>query len=126
MITQEQFDRFVQDYNEDYLLLLTRASRRQYYCLISSFLVLKDLYNVISVLYDSGELTYQVLPYPNAFRANDVFLNELGFNNEEVSNIYGFLEFVAATQGLEFEQVLERGTVATCARVKRLETPSGH
>lgn len=118
MITQEQFDRFVQDYNEDYILLLTRASRRHYDCLISSFLVLKDLYNVISVLYDSGELTYQVLPYAYSFRANDVLLNQLGFNDGEVKNIYGFLEYVATTQGMEFEQVIERGTVAMCARVR--------
>jgi hypothetical protein len=118
MVTQDQFDQFVRDYNEDYILLLTRASRRHYDCLVSSFMVLKDLYNVISVLYDSGQLSYQTLPYPYSFRANDVMLAHLGFDDEQIANIYGFLDYVSKTQGMAFEEVIETGTVAMCAQVR--------
>jgi hypothetical protein len=118
MITQEQFGRFVKDYNEDYILLLTRASVRHYDCLISSFIVLRDLYNLIQVIFDTGQYSYDVLPYPFSFRANDVLLRQLGFQEEGIVNIYGFLDYVKATQGLEFEACLEEGTVAMCARVR--------
>jgi hypothetical protein len=40
MTSQKNFNDFVRDYNQDYILLLTRAGRRHYDCLISSFLVL--------------------------------------------------------------------------------------
>jgi hypothetical protein len=84
MTSQKNFNDFVRDYNQDYILLLTRASRRHYDCLISSFLVLKDLYNVIQVMYDSGTYTYDVLPYPFSFRADDVLLRQLGFDDEQI------------------------------------------
>ena len=118
MISQEEFDRFVNDYNEDYKLLLTRASRRHYDCLITSFMVLKDFYNMIQVSYDSGQYKFNSLPYPFSFRADHVLLGNLGFDDEEIANIFGFLHFVKETQGMEFEDCLEAGTLAMCARVR--------
>jgi protein associated with RNAse G/E len=118
MFDQEGFDRVVRDYNRDYMLLLTRASRRHYDCLISSFLVLRDLYNVIQVLYDSGNYTYTVLPYPFSFRADDNLLKQLGFDDEGIKNIYGFLTFVRDTQGMEFEDCLDADPAAMCSRVR--------
>src|SRR5215471_19083840 len=103
MISQKQFDRFVDDYNEDYLLLLSRASTRHYECLISSFLILRDLYNVICTLYDNGGLTYTKLPFPLSFRADEQLLGRLGFDEEGIQNIHGFLPFVKETQGMELE-----------------------
>jgi hypothetical protein len=117
MISQEEFDNFVTDYNQDHMLLLTRASKQHYDCLITSFMVLKDLYNMIQVLYDSGQYTYSSLPYPYSFRADDSLMKLLGFNDEEIANIYGFLEYVKITQGMEFEACLDAGTQAMCARV---------
>jgi hypothetical protein len=116
MVSQEDFDRFVSDYNEDYVLLLTRASRRHYECLISSFMVLKDLYNVIQVMFDTGQYHYQVMPYPYSFRADSVLLTQLGFNATEIENIFGFLDYVKQSQGIELEECLQSGTVAMCAR----------
>jgi len=116
MISQEEFDRFVKDYNEDYILLLTRASRRHYDCLITSFMVLKDFYNLVQMLFDSGHYVYGVVPYPYSFRADSVLLKMLGFDDQEVENIFGFLDHVRETQGMEFEACLEAGTVAMCAR----------
>lgn len=116
MIEQETFDKFVRDYNENYLLLLTRASRRHFECLITSWLVLKDLYNVILTIYDVGNVSYNTLAYPFTFRGNDVLLAQLGFTQEEISNIYQFLDFVRETQGREFEQCMEEGAVVMCAR----------
>lgn len=118
MISQTDFDKFVKDYNEDYALLLRRASIRHYDCLISAFMVLKDLYNLIQVLFDTGHFTYTVLPYPLTFRADKVLLGQLGFDDQEIQNIFGFLEYVKATQGMEYEACLEAGTIAMCARVK--------
>jgi|SRR5262245_55305681 len=118
MISQEEFDRFVNDYNEDYMLLLTRASKCHYDCLITSFMVLKDFYNMIQVMFDTGHYTYATLPYPFSFRADDVLLRQLGFDDEEIANIFGFLYFVKETQGMEFEACLEAGTSAMCARVR--------
>lgn len=118
MVSQEEFDTFVRDYNQDYILLLTRASRQHYDCLITSFMVLKDLYNMIQVMFDSGQYTYSVMPYPYSFRAGVSLLRILGFNDDEVASIFGFLEFVKRTQGMEFEDCLDAGTLAMCARVK--------
>lgn len=118
MISQEEFDRFMTDYNVDYMLLLTRASKCHYDCLITSFMVLKDFYNMIQVMYDTGHYTFKVLPYPFSFRADEVLLRELGFDDEGIRNIFGFLQFVKDTQGMEFEACLEAGTSAMCARVR--------
>jgi hypothetical protein len=117
MISQEEFDRFVSDYNSDYVLLLTRASRRHYNCLITSFMVLKDFYNMIQVMFDSGQYVYQTLPYPFSFRADETLLRQLGFDDEGIQNIYGFLAFVKETQGMEFEDCLEAGTSVMCAQI---------
>ena len=118
MISQEEFDKFVKDYNEDYMLLLTRASKCHYDCLITSFMVLKDFYNVIQVMFDTGQYTNETLPYPFSFRADAVLLGQLGFDGEGIANIFGFLYFVKETQGMEFEACLEAGTLAMCARVR--------
>jgi hypothetical protein len=118
MVSQEEFDNFVNDYNQDYILLLTRASKQHYDCLITSFMVLKDLYNMIQVLFDTGQYSYPVLPYPYTFRADYSLMKTLGFEDDEIANIFGFLEFVKKTQGMEFEDCLDAGTVAMCARVR--------
>lgn len=118
MISQIEFDKFVQDYNDDYILLLKRASIRHYDCLISAFMVLKDLYKVIQVMFDTGHYTYKVLPYPFSFRADDVLLRQLGFDEQEIQNIFGFLDHVKTTQGMDFEDCLEAGSASMCTRVK--------
>src|SRR5690242_18154297 len=115
MISQEQFDTFVEDYNEDYLLLLGRASTRHYECLISSFLILKDLYNVICTLYDNGGLIYTKMPFPLSFRADEQLLGQLGFNEQGIQNIRGFLPYVKETQGMELEDCVASEEAASCA-----------
>lgn len=118
MISQAEFDNFVTDYNQDYILLLTRASKQHYDCLITSFMVLKDLYNMIQVLFDSGQYTYSVMPYPYSFRSDDSLMRLLGFNDDEIGSIFGFLDYVKRSQGMEFEACLDAGTTAMCARVR--------
>ncbi|HXG68738.1 MAG TPA: hypothetical protein VNO70_26815 [Blastocatellia bacterium] len=116
MMTQEQFEKFVEDYNEDYLFLLKRASQLQYKCLLSSFLVLKDLYNAIMVMYDSGNYTFSTLPHPPTVRVTDALLKELGFGEEEIQHISGFLEYVKATEGRKFEDCMEQEKSVVCAK----------
>lgn len=118
MISQKEFDRFVNDYNEDYLLLLTRASRRHYDCLISSFMVLKDFYNLIQVMYDTGSYVYNAMPYPYSVRADAVLLEQFGFDEEGINNVFGFFDFVKESQGMDFEACLDAGNAAMCARVR--------
>ena len=90
MISQVDFDKFVKDYNDDYVLLLKRASLRHYDCLISAFMVRKDLYKVIQVMFDTGHYTYQVMPYPFSFRADEVLLGQLGFGEQEIPEYLWF------------------------------------
>ncbi|HYE13405.1 MAG TPA: hypothetical protein VD968_03070 [Pyrinomonadaceae bacterium] len=113
MISQDDFDQFVSNYNNDYQYLLTRASRGSYDCLISSFIVLKDLHDVIMKLHETTQLEFRVVAYPLTFRGSDAFLRGLGFDGEEIARIYGFLRHVKLTQGKEFEECVEEG-VAFC------------
>jgi hypothetical protein len=113
-VTQEQFDAFVDSFNEDYLLLLTRASNRQYDCLITSFSILKDLHDAICILYDNGGLVYNKLMYPFSFRADDQLLARLGFIRAEIENINAFLPYVKASVGMELEEYLNSGRLPVC------------
>ncbi len=115
MISQGDFDKFVTSYNTDYYYLLTRAASGSYDCLISSFRVLNDLYEVVIKLHDATHLDFKVVPYPLTFRASDAFLAGLGFNTNQIANIYGFLEHVKRTQGQEFEQCIETTEPLKCA-----------
>jgi uncharacterized protein Smg (DUF494 family) len=67
-------------------------------------------------MFDTGHYRYELLPYPYSFRADDMVLRQLGFDDEEIENIFGFLDYVKQSQGMEFEACLEAGTVAMCAR----------
>lgn len=116
MFTQDDFEQLIKNYNEDFFYLLVRASQRSYECLISSFMMLKDLYHAIIKFQDSGYFMIRVLPYPLSIRANDDLLRSMGFDEEEIRNIYGFLEFVKQTQGKEFEECLEESVYNLCKR----------
>jgi hypothetical protein len=117
MLKQEEFDTFVENYNADYLYLLTRASRGDYDCLISSFTVLKDLYEVILKLHDTLGFEFRVEPYPLSFRASDDLLAAFGFGTGEIRKIYEFLGFVRQTQGRDFEEVIKDGVPVKCAKI---------
>ena len=114
MISQEDFDHFVVSYNTDYLFLLTRAGSGSYDCLITSFRVLKDLYDVILKLHETTHLDYRVVPHPLTLRASDAFLSSLGFDGERMAKIRGFLEHVKRTQGKEFEECIETSDPIKC------------
>jgi hypothetical protein len=119
MLQQSEFDGFVENYNADYLYLLTRASRGDYECLISSFTVLKDLYEVILKLHDTLGLDFRVVPFPLSFRGSDDLMSSFGFDSDQIGKIYEFLNFVKRTQGKEFEQVIEEGVPIKCVKVGR-------
>lgn len=116
MFSQQDFDRFVERYNADYHFLLMRASTGYYDCLLTSFLVLKDLYTAISKLHEVGRFEFRIIPYPISLRANQVFLTDLGFSETDMDRIDGFLKFIKETQGREFEEILDEGVLIQCVR----------
>jgi hypothetical protein len=115
-LKQEDFNTFVESYNGDYIYLLTRASNGNYDCLISSFRVLKDLYDVLLKLHDTTSLKFEVIPYPLSFRANEQLLAGFNFDPEQIENIQKFFGYVKQTQGREFEECLEAALPIKCAR----------
>ncbi|HEX8179785.1 MAG TPA: hypothetical protein VF525_09615 [Pyrinomonadaceae bacterium] len=115
MISQEDFDKFVESYNTDFQYLLSRAAGGSYDCLITSFRVLKDLHDVIIKLHETTHLNFKVVPYPLTFRASDAFLTSLGFSSQQIANIYGFLAHVKRTQGREFEDCIDSADPVKCA-----------
>jgi hypothetical protein len=118
VVSQVEFDKMVQTYNSDYLLLLTRASKQHYDCLITSWLVLKDFYDVINMISEHNQVIYHEIPYPFTFRGNDVLLARLGFDQNQMENIYRFLEITKETYGKEFEQCIEEGSAVMCAQIR--------
>ena len=120
MISQEDFNGFVDSYNTDYLYLLTRAASGGYDCLITSFRVLKDLHDVILTLQKTTSLKFETAVHPLRFRDNDAFLTSLGFSERNIELIYGFLEHVKYTQGQEFEQCIDQGVPLKCANSSRV------
>jgi len=116
MLTQEQFDSFVEHYNDDFVLLLTRASQQYYDCLIASFTVLNDLYKVLITLHETQGYEVRTLINPASFRGDDSLLKGLGFEGNEINAIYGFLEYVKCMQGMEFEEALEAKRPLQCVR----------
>ena len=100
--------KLVNEYNEDYVVLLQRASKGDYQRLLFSFRLLKDVYDVIQLLFDRDGARDRApsLPYPFWFRANQSGLRTLGFNSEQINNIFRFLDYVQMTQGKTFEECL--------------------
>jgi CheY-like chemotaxis protein len=111
---QRGFDDLVKRYNADFRFLLVRASTGQYDCLLTSFLVLKDLYGAIMKLHEVSKLEFRVIPYPLTLRGSDELLAEFGFTQADIENINGFLRSTRATQGREFEALLEEGLPILC------------
>jgi CheY-like chemotaxis protein len=111
---QRGFDDLVKRYNADFRFLLVRASTGKYDCLLTSFLVLKDLYSAIMKLHEVGHLEFRVVPYPLTLRGSDELLAELGFARTDIENINGFLKSIRETQGREFEALLEEGLPVLC------------
>jgi hypothetical protein len=117
MLNQVDFDKFVSNYNADYLYLLTRASSGHYDCLITSFRVLKDLHDVIIKLHDTTELVFKIIPFPLSLRTSQEFLSNLGFKDDQIQNIRDFLGHVKRTQGREFEECMEEAVLLKCVTV---------
>ena len=111
---QKGFDDLVKRYNADFRFLLVRASAGKYDCLLTSFLVLKDLYGAIMKLHEVSNLELRVIPYPLTLRGSDEFFAELGFMRADIENINGFLKSIRETQGREFEALLEEGLPVLC------------
>jgi CheY-like chemotaxis protein len=111
---QKDFDDLVKKYNADFRFLLVRASTGKYDCLLTSFLVLKDLYAAIMKLHEVSKLEFRIIPYPLSLQGSDELFAEFGFTQADVENINGFLRSTRETQGREFEALLEEGLPVLC------------
>jgi hypothetical protein len=74
MTSQETLNRFISDYNQAYVHLLTRASRCDYGGRLFSFISPKDLLDVIRRMHATGRYSNQVSSHPFPFRNNEKFL----------------------------------------------------
>jgi len=116
MLEQKEFNRFVTDYNADYLYLLKRAATGNYNCLITSSRILKDFHDVIMALHNSLEVNFDIVPYPFTVRGSSEYFSQLGFNDVEVMNILGFVVFVRSAFGKEFEECMEEERPLYCTK----------
>lgn len=115
MLNQDAFDKFVREYNEDYRIILKRASTGHYECLITSLLVLRDLREVIVAVHETGGYSYMAEPpHEIRFRDNEAVLVSLGFNPQEINNIHGFLDYVRRLNGKELEECLDSAKELRC------------
>jgi DNA-binding response OmpR family regulator len=121
--SQQEFNRFIERYNVDYHFLLLRVSTGQYNCLLTSFLVLQDLYTAIITLHEIGHFDLQIIPHPISLRSNEALLDQLGFNELEKERVDNFLKFIKETQGKEFEQILDEGALVHCVKENDLPKP---
>jgi hypothetical protein len=116
MLEQKEFNRFVEDYNADYLYLLRRAATGNYNCLITSARILKDLHEVIMVIHTSSHLNFDITPFPYTLRGSAEYFSHLGFDDEQVQNILDFTAFVKSTYGKEFEECMEEARPLYCTK----------
>lgn len=116
MLLQEEFNRFVENYNADYIYFLNRASSGNYNCLITSSRILKDLHDMVISLQQVTELDFQIIPYPFTLREGDEYYTQLGFNKEQITKIHGFLTFVKDFYGREFEECMEESHPLLCGK----------
>ena len=121
MFAQPDFDRFVERYNADFYFLLMRASTGQHDCLLTSFLVLKDLYTAINKLHEVGRFQLRILPYPISLRASEALLTDLGFDEQGIECIDSFLKFIKQTQGRELEEIIDEGILIPCPKRSDLD-----
>lgn len=91
MFTQEDFEQLIRNYNEDYLYLLIRASHNSYECLISSFMMLRNLYDVIVKFQDSGSISSGSSPTPSPFGRTTTFSKPWGSMRRESETFTAFL-----------------------------------
>ena len=116
MLSQGEFNGFVEDYNSDYIYLLDRAGTGNYNCLITSSRILKDLYDMIITLQKKTKLDFEIVPHPFTLRGSEELFTQLGFETKQIDNIQGFLAFVRDVYGKEFEECMEEERPFLCEK----------
>lgn len=104
-ISQAEFNQFVRTFNEHYLELLHRAAA----CydderILESFSWLKDSYEVVLRLHDTGEVDYEVSLLPLSLQGNRDLLTVWGFTAEEIDNILKFFVRFRDHYGRDLEE----------------------
>jgi hypothetical protein len=114
--TQENFNRFIENYNSDFIFFLKRAASGYYNCLVTAGRILKDLHDFVMFMQRATEMKFEVVPYPFTFRHGREYYREIGFDDEEITNIHGFFDYVKEIYKKEFEECMEEDTEFLCAR----------
>ena len=116
-ISQKEFDEFVQSFNEDYLELLKIAAiGERFELLVESFVRLKDLYEVITVMYETDDLEYKTGTHPFNINDKNGFLESFGFTKREIKRIKKFLKKFRANMDCDFQEFMLSKT--DCRRKK--------
>jgi hypothetical protein len=113
-ITQENFNYFVESYNDDYKFFLRRAASGYYKCLITAGRILKDFYDLVTFMQRVTNFKFEIIPYPYTFRHGSEYYRSLGFSQSEVEKIHGFFDYVRELYKKDFEECMNENRDYLC------------
>ena len=100
---QADFNKYISDYNEDFLVFLRRAASGNFNGLVTVGRSLKDFHEMVIFLQSATEMQFEVVPLPFTLRQGTEYYRALGFNEQEILNIEGFFNYVRKTFSADFE-----------------------
>ena len=114
---QNNFNGFVESYNDDFMFFLKRAASGYYNCLVTSGRILKDLHEMVIFMQSATGLQFETVPLPFTFRHGREYYSLLGFDDDEIDNIHGFFDYVKKTFDKDFEECMKEDTEFLCAKI---------
>ena len=107
-ISQKEFDEFVQSFNEDYLELLKLAAARDgsFEVLVESFVRLKDLYEVITVMREAYDMEFKTELLPFSLSNKNDLLKSFGFTRREIRRIKKFFKKFCSLMECDFQELM--------------------
>lgn len=116
---QEDFNKFVKHYNDDFIFFLQRAASGHYNCLITSGRILKDLHELVVFIQSATALQFEIVPFPFTFRHGREYYRELNFTDEQIENIHGFFDYVKETFKKDFEECMQEDQAFLCTKTHK-------
>lgn len=100
---QADFNRYIQEYNEDFLVFLRRAASGNYNGLVTVGRTLKDLHEMIVFLQSATPMRFEIIPLPFTVRRGKEYYRALGFTGQESENIESFFNYVRKNFNEDFK-----------------------